>query len=216
MVAAAGYDIGGAHLKVARVEDGRLTAVRQFAMPLWEGLDRLDAVLSAATDITSGASSHAVTMTGELAEVFNSRQDGVRSILTRFARQVQGTMHVYMGLKGLASPEVASAEPEFVGSTNFLATAQVIAARRCLPAEPAEHRSPSSRERHGRVVYCSESGAFGQAARRRVCGEIPWHGTKWRCATACGASTPFGVTRGHCLPASGGGAGVRKQCRADR
>ena len=41
----AGYDVGGAHLKVARIEDGRVTAVAQIACPLWLGLDRLDAAL---------------------------------------------------------------------------------------------------------------------------------------------------------------------------
>ena len=47
MAITAGYDVGGAHLKVALAEDGRTIAVRQIACPLWRGLDRLDAALAA-------------------------------------------------------------------------------------------------------------------------------------------------------------------------
>ena len=40
-----GLDVGGAHLKLARVEDGRVVSVRQIACPLWEGIERLDSAL---------------------------------------------------------------------------------------------------------------------------------------------------------------------------
>ncbi len=45
MAVTAGYDVGGAHLKVALVEDGRVIAVEQIPCPLWQGLDRLDSGL---------------------------------------------------------------------------------------------------------------------------------------------------------------------------
>ena len=34
-----GWDIGGAHLKAARLEAGRIVKVVQIASPLWEGID---------------------------------------------------------------------------------------------------------------------------------------------------------------------------------
>ena len=37
-----GWDIGGAHLKAARVKDGRVEAVVHAATPLWLGLDSLE------------------------------------------------------------------------------------------------------------------------------------------------------------------------------
>ena len=37
MAITAGYDVGGAHLKVALAENGRTVAVRQIACPLWQG-----------------------------------------------------------------------------------------------------------------------------------------------------------------------------------
>ena len=38
-----GWDIGGVHLKAARVKHGRVEAVVQAATPLWLGLDSLHA-----------------------------------------------------------------------------------------------------------------------------------------------------------------------------
>ncbi len=42
----AGLDIGGAHVKAARLADGQLKAVEQHSCPLWQGLDKLDAALA--------------------------------------------------------------------------------------------------------------------------------------------------------------------------
>ena len=42
-----GWDIGGAHLKAARVKDGRVEAAVQAATPLWLGLDSLEAAFDA-------------------------------------------------------------------------------------------------------------------------------------------------------------------------
>ena len=41
-----GWDIGGAHLKGARVRNGRVEAVVQAATPLWLGLDSLEAAFN--------------------------------------------------------------------------------------------------------------------------------------------------------------------------
>ena len=79
----AGYDVGGAHLKVALAEDGRTVAVRQVPCPLWQGIDRLAAAFAAAADLTSRAGAHAATMTGELCEIFPDRATGVRVIIDR-------------------------------------------------------------------------------------------------------------------------------------
>ena len=37
-----GWDIGGAHLKGVRVEDGVITKAVQLPCPLWQGLDKLE------------------------------------------------------------------------------------------------------------------------------------------------------------------------------
>ncbi|MGB4864539.1 MAG: hypothetical protein WBP38_01430, partial [Hyphomicrobium sp.] len=123
----AGYDAGGAHLKVARVENGRVIAAAQYPCELWKGLDRLDAALTAAEVITRGAEQHAVTMTGELCELFATRQEGVVSLTRHLADRLTPNVRFYRGLKGFGSSDAVITDTDSVGSANFLATAQAIA-----------------------------------------------------------------------------------------
>ena len=69
-----GWDIGGAHLKAARAENGRITRALTVACPLWQGLDQLDSAFAEARAAIGEANAHAVTMTGELCDAFASRQ----------------------------------------------------------------------------------------------------------------------------------------------
>ena len=55
MAITAGYDVGGAHLKIALAENGRVLAAVQIPCPLWQGLDRLDAALRQAAPLTARA-----------------------------------------------------------------------------------------------------------------------------------------------------------------
>ena len=43
-----GWDIGGAHVKAARIEAGRVSDVMQWVCPLWQGMAHRDAVFDAA------------------------------------------------------------------------------------------------------------------------------------------------------------------------
>jgi (4-(4-[2-(gamma-L-glutamylamino)ethyl]phenoxymethyl)furan-2-yl)methanamine synthase len=122
-----GLDVGGAHLKVARAEGKRIAAVRQIACPLWHGIDQLDNALRDAEALMSGADAFAVTMTGELAEIFESRESGVLQIIERLRQHLAGGLLIYMGLKGFASPQNATGDPLSVASANFLATSSLIA-----------------------------------------------------------------------------------------
>jgi len=130
MTTTVGYDIGGAHLKVAAVEDGRLVLVRQIACPLWQGPERLDAAFDEAAGLTGAAAIHSVTMTAELTEIFESRQAGVVAILQKARERLHGDIRVFLGLKGFGSVEAANADPLSVASANFLASARLIANRR--------------------------------------------------------------------------------------
>ncbi len=123
MARIAGYDVGGAHLKVAIVDDGRVTAARQIACPLWLGLDRLDAALAQATALTAGAEHHAVTMTGELTEIFESRQAGVTALVSHLQSRLTPDVMVFRGLKGFGTADDARCNWSEVASANFLATA---------------------------------------------------------------------------------------------
>lgn len=122
-----GLDVGGAHLKVARVEGSRLIAVRQIACPLWQGLDQLDLAIQSAAPLLADADTFSITMTGELTEIFESREAGVLAILGRLRDRLSGEIRIYMGLKGLAPPNTAASDPLSVASANFLATAALVA-----------------------------------------------------------------------------------------
>ncbi len=70
-----GWDIGGAHLKVASINaSGRVGLVEQIATPLWQGLDQLeDAFPKSIEKLPDGTLSHALTMTAELVDIFKRR-----------------------------------------------------------------------------------------------------------------------------------------------
>ncbi len=123
----AGLDVGGAHLKVALVEGGRVIAAQQFHCPLWLGLEQLDAALQSAAPLLSRADAFAVTMTGELSDLFPSRQAGVETLVARILKEFDGDpTYFWIGTKGLGTANDAIANPVLVGSTNFLATATVV------------------------------------------------------------------------------------------
>ena len=127
MTLTAGYDIGGAHLKVALVEAGRVVDVRQIVCPLWRGLDHLDAALAEALAFTVPATRQAVTMTGELADVFPDRYTGVARIVERTRAALGGDCRFYMGPHGFGSADDALAHHGDVASANFLASATLAA-----------------------------------------------------------------------------------------
>ena len=129
MTITAGYDVGGAHLKVARIENGRVVAVRQIACPLWEGLDQLETALTEAAELTRGAEHHAVTMTAELCELFPTRHDGVVALSQHLTTRLGPNTKFYRGLAGFGDAAEAAAHADDIASANFLATAQVIATR---------------------------------------------------------------------------------------
>ena len=129
MTVTAGLDVGGAHLKVALVEDGRAQAVNQFVCPLWQGLAKLDAAIDEARPMLARASRCAVTMTGELSDLFPDRETGVRTIVARLVSELGKDVQFWMGPRGLGDAETAVRAHRDVGSTNFLATATLIGRR---------------------------------------------------------------------------------------
>ncbi|HEY7669984.1 MAG TPA: hydantoinase/oxoprolinase family protein [Hyphomicrobium sp.] len=129
MAVTAGYDVGGAHLKVALAEGARIVAVRQIACPLWQGLDRLEAAFAEARPLTAHAGRHAATMTAELCEIFPDRRSGVATLVDLLAALLGPAVRVWMGPRGFGSAEEAQIDPMSVASTNFLATAEIVAER---------------------------------------------------------------------------------------
>lgn len=131
-----GWDVGGAHLKACLLERGQVVDVAQWACPLWQGLQHLDAALAQARARWPGAlaSPHAVTMTGEMTDLFASRADGVQRLTNALKTALIGPVHVYAGpadqgrQAAWAPPHEAGARWAEIASANWMATAQHAAA----------------------------------------------------------------------------------------
>ena len=126
-----GWDIGGAHVKACLLRRGEVVDVAQWACPLWQGMDQLATVLDAAGARWPGlgAAQHAVTMTGEMVDLFANREDGVRRIaqaLVQSLVQSLGTPSVvfYAGDAGWCSAAEVGTHWEAIASANWLATAR--------------------------------------------------------------------------------------------
>jgi probable H4MPT-linked C1 transfer pathway protein len=126
-----GLDIGGAHLKAARVAaDGRVVAVRQVACALWLGVDRLERALAGLAADMGPSGQVAVTMTGELVDLFPGRADGVgRLLATLAAAWPDALIAVWAGRHGFVSTEAANRLAADVASANWLASATLVARR---------------------------------------------------------------------------------------
>ena len=72
-----GWDLGGANIKLASIEDGRVASVAQISCPIIAERRKFDAAIEAALPLIALPASHAVTMTGELSDVFSDRPEGV-------------------------------------------------------------------------------------------------------------------------------------------
>ena len=80
-----GWDIGGANIKAARIQDGQSgPSMFERALPLWRELPRLPAVLLEASAALGCARTMAVTMTAELADCFVNKRAGVAGVLDAF------------------------------------------------------------------------------------------------------------------------------------
>jgi probable H4MPT-linked C1 transfer pathway protein len=127
--ATVGLDVGGAHLKVARLgAAGALVAARTVACPLWRGLDRLDQALDEAADDIPPTSEIAVTMTGELVDLWPDRTSGVTAIVAALAdRYGAGRLAFYAGAVGFVDRDAASGHVARIASANWRATAEAMA-----------------------------------------------------------------------------------------
>lgn len=121
-----GWDIGGVHLKAARAEDGRVTKVAQYASPLRSGTGPLLHAFAQARTEMGRADRHIVTMTGELADTFASRIEGVEHLSALAARELND-VSIYAGAAGCVRPPDARKYYADIASANWHACAALIA-----------------------------------------------------------------------------------------
>lgn len=168
-----GWDIGGAHLKVAVAGDARIAAVRQIPCRLWEGLDRLEEAFATALDGLPAGGRHAITMTGELVDLFPDRAHGVAALLAAATARLGDDLRVWAGEAGFLSPAEAARQPAGVASANWSATASLVARSQvdALVVDIGSTTADLVPVRGGRVA------ARGQTDRERLAaGELVYTG----------------------------------------
>jgi probable H4MPT-linked C1 transfer pathway protein len=121
-----GWDIGGAHVKAAVVSTGKIIAIYQQPCPLWKGLDQLQSSVKAIMQQLNGSSlRHAVTMTGELVDLFDNRDNGVKQIIYTLTKLLPGAeILIFAGREGfLKLSQIEDRHFSSIASANWLASA---------------------------------------------------------------------------------------------
>ena len=130
-----GWDIGGAHLKAALLDaKGNVLHVRQISCPLWRGLSELSVAMQNmlnSFNIKPQQVQHAITMTGELVDLFDNRHAGVCQI-AKLAGQILGeNVKFYVGQDNTKLSFVSLIDiPRFasaIASANWHASATFLA-----------------------------------------------------------------------------------------
>ncbi len=126
-----GWDIGGAHIKAAEINSsGEILAVIQQPCALWKGLDQLrQAVHSIARELNIWDALHAITMTGELVDLFENRSDGVKQIIDVMIELLpENQLVIYAGSAGFLKPrQIGLSHYQQIASANWLASASLAA-----------------------------------------------------------------------------------------
>jgi probable H4MPT-linked C1 transfer pathway protein len=197
-----GLDIGGAQIKMA---DGRGFA-NSVPFAMWKQSEKLAQELR--TSIAQGPRCDhlAVTMTGELADCFRSKTEGVHFILEAMREASDGRhTRVYLSNGMLVTPQVAMTRPLEVAAANWHALARFagrfvtdehalvidVGSTTCdvVPmvqgALAAKGDSDTQRLLHGELVYCG-------VERTPVCSlveSVPYRGQKCPVAREVFATT---------------------------
>ena len=129
-----GWDIGGAHLKGALLDaNGKLLQVLQVPCALWRGLAELEvAIETVLSSFKVKSALHAITMTGELVDIFVNREAGVKTISEFMDTKLHGVKQFYTGAlqQDLSGFVPLSDVPQFwqaMASANWLASARFCA-----------------------------------------------------------------------------------------
>jgi (4-(4-[2-(gamma-L-glutamylamino)ethyl]phenoxymethyl)furan-2-yl)methanamine synthase len=180
-----GWDIGGAHVKASLLLGGDVIDAAQWPCPLWQGLDHLQRALAAAQQRWPELqqAEHAVTMTGEMVDLFASREDGVRRIAGVLARTfAPGQLHFFAGDAGWCGHDRVAAQWRHVASANWLATALHCAMHvegDALLLDIGSTTTDLIALRRGRVLTAARTDA-----ERLASGELAYHGVaRWRNAS---------------------------------
>ena len=157
MFSVIGWDLGGANLKLARIEGRRAVAAAQVPCPLRQDASKFDAALAEALPLCPTGAVHAITMTGELSDVFRDRADGVAYLVQMMRQVADGEAVFYGGRAGFLRDTGAIAHVERRG------VGQLACERE--PDRPVSSRGVAHRCRHHDHRPRSGQGRRGRGER---------------------------------------------------
>lgn len=119
-----GWDLGGAHLKMAQSHNGKIVSAKILKTPLWLGVDQLREALRELGPLSAENNFNVFTMTGELSDTFASRDAGAAGLLD-LIQQEFGTENtlIYAGRAGFCDVGSARSLGSDIASANWHATA---------------------------------------------------------------------------------------------
>lgn len=128
---ATGWDLGGAHLKVAQCDaHGSLKFALQLPCTLWRGLEHLTRAIAEAQQTIAPTRLHGITMTGELVDLFSSRREGVARLIETMQKALPGAdLRFYAGGVGFVPLDTAKDHADAIASANWHASARFVASR---------------------------------------------------------------------------------------
>ncbi len=122
-----GWDVGGAHLKAARINwSGVVDDAIQLPCALWRGLSELHHALDIAMAQLGPSRSHAVTMTGEMVDLFPDRHAGVLDIARTMQQRCGDDVKFYCGQSRFIGFERVVERATDIASANWRATAEIV------------------------------------------------------------------------------------------
>ena len=123
-----GWDIGGAHVKAALIDlDKQIIQVIQRPCPLWQGLSHLQLAVAEIVQQWGDLSGPQImTMTGELVDLFNDREEGVNQLIATMSQIHLGQpLWVYAGdISFLQPADVLPRHIDHIASANWRASAR--------------------------------------------------------------------------------------------
>jgi (4-(4-[2-(gamma-L-glutamylamino)ethyl]phenoxymethyl)furan-2-yl)methanamine synthase len=124
-----GWDLGGANLKRALIEGKCVNSVTQIPCPPLQEPCKFDETFAEALGgLSLRDARHAVTMTGELSDVFADRTEGVGYLSQMVARALPDVA-IYAGRAGFVTPRDAAQHAADIASANWHASAGLVAQR---------------------------------------------------------------------------------------
>ena len=122
-----GWDIGGAHIKAAKIDFKKKTSkTAQIYSPIWKNKNYLKKSITLIKKKLGKTNYHAITMTAELSDIFTDRKNGVKHVVN-LSSKILGEKNIFFYSKKIFLKKKSAIKKHFeLNSMNWHATASFI------------------------------------------------------------------------------------------